>query len=134
MGGEHGDLYVVIHVKAHEFFERERDHAICRVPISMVNAVLGAEIEVPTLYGSKTLKIPKGTNTGDVLRFRGEGFPNIRGYGQGDQIMEIVVATPTRLTRRQEELLREFEEIEKQKDEKKSFMEKAADFVKEALG
>jgi molecular chaperone DnaJ len=134
MGGEHGDLYVVIHLKPHDFFERERDHVICRVPISMVDAALGGEVEVPTMYGSKHLKIPKGANTGDVLRFRGDGFPNIRGYGQGDQIMEVIVSTPTKLTKRQEELLREFDEIEKQKGEKKSFMEKAADFVKEALG
>ena len=101
-GGNTGDLYVVIHLKPHDFFERERDHVICRITVSMVDAVLGAEIEVPTMYGTKDLKIPKGTNTGDVLRFRGDGFPNIRGYGQGDQIMEIQVATPTRLTKRQE--------------------------------
>lgn len=136
LGGPPGDLYVVIHVKPHEFFEREGDHVICRIPVSMVDAALGAEIEAPTLDGSRTLKIPKGTNSGDVLRFRGEGFPNLRGYGSGDQIMEMQVLTPTKLTKRQEELLREFAELEKERNQKdkKSWTQRASEIVKEALG
>jgi molecular chaperone DnaJ len=133
LGGPPGDLYVVIHVKAHEYFEREGDHVILRVPITMVDACLGAEIEVPTLKGARNLKIPKGINSGEILRFRNEGFPNLRGYGQGDQIMEVNVSTPTKLTRRQEELLREFAEIEDEKNSKKSWARRAKEKVKEAL-
>ena len=135
-GGPRGDLYIVIHVRSHDFFEREGDHVICRIPITMVDATLGAEIEVPTLKGERTLTIPKGVNSGEVLRFRNEGFPNLRGYGQGDQLMEIVVKTPTDLTSRQEELLREFAEIDREQSQKswtKKATEKVARKVKEAL-
>ncbi|MEW5723691.1 MAG: molecular chaperone DnaJ [Thermodesulfobacteriota bacterium] len=136
LGGPPGDLFLVIYVKPHDFFEREGDHVICRIPISLVDAALGTEIEVPTLFGSRTLKIPKGTNNGDILRFRGEGFPNLHGYNRGDQIMEIGVLTPTHLSKRQEELLREFAELEKEKKKKnnQSWTKRAAAKVKEALG
>ena len=133
LGGPPGDLFVVVHVKPHDYFEREGDHVLCRVTISFVDAALGAEIDVPTISGSKSLKIPKGANNGDILRFRGEGFSNLRGFGRGDQIMELHVETPTKLTKRQEELLREFAEIEKEKKEKKSWTQRAAKKVKEAL-
>lgn len=132
-GGPAGDLYVVIHVKSHELFQRDGDHVWCRIPISFVDAALGSEIEVPTLSGTKNLKIPKGINSGEVLRFRGEGFSNLRGYGRGDQVMEIHVLTPNNLTKRQEELLREFAEIEKEKKQKKTWTQRAGDFIKEAL-
>lgn len=133
LGGPPGDLYVVIHVRPHEFFEREGDHVICRVPVSIVDACLGGDIDVPTLAGSRTLKIPKGTQNGEVLRFRNEGFPSLRGFGRGDQIMEIQVEIPTKLSKRQEELLREFAEEERRKD-KRSWAQKAREKVKEALG
>ena len=134
MGGPPGDLFVVIHVRPHEHFERDGDHVISRVDVNMVQACLGDEIEVPTLYGSRSLKIPKGTNSGDILRFRDEGFPNLRGYGKGDHIMEVKVVTPTKLTKRQEELLREFDELEEEKRKKKSWTKRATEKVKEALG
>jgi molecular chaperone DnaJ len=134
LGGPSGDLYVVLIVRPHEFFEREGDHVFLRVPISMAEAALGAEVEVPTLKGERKLKIPKGVSNGDVLRFRGEGFPNVQGYGKGDQIMEINVQTPSNLTKRQEELLREFAELEKGKKNRKSWTKRAAEKVKEALG
>ena len=135
LGGPPGDLYVVIHVRPHEFFEREGDHVFCRLPVTMVDAALGAEIEVPTLGGARTLKIPKGINSAEQLRFRGEGFPNLRGFGRGDQVIEINVVTPTNLTKQQQELLREFAELEMEKQEKKrkSWTKRAADKVKEAL-
>ena len=100
----------------------------------MVEATLGGEVEVPTLEGTRKLKIPKGTNTGEVLRFRNEGFPNIRGFGKGDQVMEIQVRTPVHLNKKQEELLREFAALEEEKSKKKSWAERAARKVKEALG
>ena len=135
-GAPPGDLYLVIHVRPHEFFEREGDHVFCRIPISIVQAALGAEIEVPTLNGSQKLKIPKGIQNGEVLRFRGEGFPNLRGFGRGDQIMEIHVNTPTRLTKKQEEILQEFAALEAEKLEKnkESWTKRATKKVKEALG
>ena len=107
-GGPAGDLYVIIHVSSHEFFERRGTELHCQVPISFPQAALGAEIEVPSLYGPQTLTIPRGTQTGDRLTLRNCGVPELRGEGRGHQIVHIVVKTPTHLTERQEELLREF--------------------------
>jgi molecular chaperone DnaJ len=110
--GEHdGDLYVFIHVKEHEFFTRSGDDIICRVPISFVNAALGGTIEVPTLQGKEKLKIPRGTQNGKTFRLKGKGIPHIRGFGHGDQIIEVFVQIPTTLSKKQEELLTEFERL-----------------------
>lgn len=111
-GGPPGDLYVVLHVEPHDFFERDGDRLICRIPISFPQAAMGAEIEVPTLDGVEVLKIPKGTQTGDVLRLRGHGMPNLRSGRKGDLQVQIFVKTPTDLTARQEELLRELGELQ----------------------
>ena len=81
----------------------------------MIQAALGAEIEVPTLNDPKKVAVPKGTQNRHILKIRGEGFPHVRGSGKGDQIIQVLVKTPDRLNKRQEELLREFEEIEKKK-------------------
>ena len=107
-GGPNGDLYVFIFVEEHEFFKRSEDDIHCRIPISFVQAALGATLEVPTLKGAEKLKIPKGTQSGKVFRLRGKGIPHLRGYGSGDEIIEAVIAVPTNLTRKQEELLKEF--------------------------
>jgi molecular chaperone DnaJ len=107
-GGPPGDLYVVVHVEPHEIFEREDDHLICRVPVSFVRATLGATVEVPTLEGSEMVSIAKGTQPGTVLRLRGKGFPHLKGFGRGDQIVIVDVKTPTHLSKKQEELLKEF--------------------------
>jgi molecular chaperone DnaJ len=107
-GGPPGDLYVVVHVAPHETFERHGDNLHCQVAISFPQATLGAETEVHALYGPQTLKIPRGTQTGATLTLRGCGVPHIRGGGRGDQIVHVVVRTPTKLTERQEALLREF--------------------------
>ncbi len=111
-GGPPGDLYVVIHVEAHDFFKRDGTDVICQVPVSMIQAALGAEISVPTLDGEKTLQIPKGTQFGDVFRFRGEGIASLRNGGRGDQIIQVLVRTPTGLNRKQENLLKQFAEME----------------------
>jgi len=133
-GGPRGNLYVVIHVRPHEFFEREGDHVFCRIPISMTDAVLGTRINVPTMEGERELSIPKGTQNAKIMKFKGAGFPNLQGFGRGDQIMEINIKVPTDLTPRQEELLKEFADLEKEKKVKgKSWLNKAADKVKEAL-
>jgi molecular chaperone DnaJ len=111
MGGHDGDLYVFIHVEEHEFFTRSGDDIFCRVPISFVNASLGGTIEVPTLQGKEKLKIPKGTQNGKTFRLKGKGISHIRGFGSGDQIIEVFVQIPTALNKRQEELLAEFERL-----------------------
>jgi len=110
-GGAPGDLFVFLYVEPHDFFSRDGDDIICRIPISFTQAALGAEIEVPTLNGRKKLTIPKGTEAGEIFRLKGEGFPRLRGYGKGDQVVQVIVKTPKNLTKRQEEILREFEEI-----------------------
>lgn len=114
-GGPNGDLYVFIHVQPHEFFERRENDVFCQVPISFIQAALGDQISVPTLEGTRTLEIPKGTQPGDVFYFRGEGIPSLRTRKRGDQIIQVTVKTPTGLSKKQEELLREFARIEKNK-------------------
>ncbi len=109
-GGPPGDLYVFLYVEPHDFFSRDGDDLICQIPISFPQAALGAEIEVPSLDGNKKLSIPKGTESGDIFRIRGEGFPRLRGHGKGDLVIQTVIKTPKNLTKRQEQLLREFEE------------------------
>ena len=110
-GGPAGDLYVVFHVKEHEFFERDGDDIYCEVPLTFSQAALGDEIEVPTLHGKVKLKVPSGTQTGTKFRLRGKGVPNVRGYGVGDQHIHVKVVTPTKLTEKQKQLLREFSEL-----------------------
>jgi molecular chaperone DnaJ len=114
-GGPPGDLYVVVYVEEHDFFHREGDDVVCSIPISMTQAALGAIIEVSTLTNPKKLNIPKGTQNGQSLRLKGEGFPHLRGSGKGDQILQISIKIPTHLSKKQEELLREFEESEHKK-------------------
>jgi molecular chaperone DnaJ len=110
-GGPSGDLYVFLHVEDHAFFVRSGDDIICRVPISFVQAAMGATIEIPTLEEKEKMKIPKGTQNGKPFRLKGKGIPHIRGYGRGDQIVEVFVQIPTDLNKKQEELLREFEKL-----------------------
>jgi molecular chaperone DnaJ len=105
--GPPGDLYVIIHVAAHAFFERHGNDVHCQVPISFPQAALGAEIDVPSLYDTQQLTIPRGTQTGETLRLRGCGIADVRSGHRGDQLIHVVVKTPTQLTERQEELLRE---------------------------
>ncbi len=116
-GGPSGDLYVVIHVKPHEFFQRDGQTIFLRCPLSMVKAALGCEIEVPTIHGKATLKIPAGTQSGSRFTLRGEGVDSLRGRGRGDMVVEIQVQTPTGLSKRQRELLREFEELGEDQEE-----------------
>ena len=113
-GGPPGDLYVVLSVEPHEFFSRDGDDIVCQIPISFPQAALGAEIEVPSLNGNKRLSIPKGTESGEIFRIRGEGFPKLKGHGRGDMVIQAIVKTPKTLTKRQEEILREFEGLGKE--------------------
>jgi molecular chaperone DnaJ len=118
-GGLSGDLYVRLNVKPHEFFERDGDNLYGKVSISFVQAALGDHVEVPTLDGNKAIHVQPGTQPGSVIRFSGEGVPRLRGKGRGDLFFEVLVKIPARLTQRQEELLRELMEIEKERGEEK---------------
>lgn len=110
-GGPNGDLYVFIEVEPHDVFERSGDDIHCRVPVTFVQAALGGTVETPTLTGTEKLKIPPGTQPGKVFRLKGKGIPHLRGYGKGDQIIETVITVPTKLSKKQEQLLKEFEKL-----------------------
>ena len=115
-GGPAGDLYVIIHVEPHEFFQREGDLIYCRYPLAMDQATLGCKPEVPTIHGEKKLAIPKGTQSGQTFTLKNEGVPHLRGSGRGDMIVEVQVVTPTKLSKKQKELLKEFGELERKKE------------------
>ncbi|GGP21375.1 molecular chaperone DnaJ [Silvimonas iriomotensis] len=132
-GGPHGDLYVVIHIKAHSVFEREGNDLHCEMPISITAAALGGEIEIPTLDGKARISIPAGTQSGQVFRLRGKGIKGVRSAVTGDLMCHVMLETPVNLTSRQKELLREFEQISQDEPAKhnpraKSFMDKVKDF------
>jgi molecular chaperone DnaJ len=110
-GGPAGDLYVVLHVRAHEIFQRDGDDLLCEVPISFVQAALGTEIEVPTLSGKAGIKIPPGTQNGTVFRLKGKGVKNVQGYGHGDLHVRVAVEVPTHLNAAQRAKLQEFAEL-----------------------
>jgi molecular chaperone DnaJ len=133
VGAPRGNLRVQILVKKHPFFDRRRNDLYCQVPISFAQAALGAEIDVPTLDGPDHLQVPRGTQSGDILRIKGRGMPDISGRGRGDELVEVVVETPRQLTPRQEELLREFAEIEHEQvsPRRRSFFEKLRDYFTE---
>ena len=114
-GGPSGDLYVIIHVEPHDFFQREGDLIYCLYPIGFDQAALGCNLEVPTIHGTQNLKIPKATQTGTRFTLKNEGVPHLRGNGRGDMIVEVAIKTPLKLTKRQKELLQEFGELERKK-------------------
>jgi len=109
-GGPAGDLYVILTVKAHKFFERDGDDLHCVMPISFPQAALGTELQIETLEGAATIKIPEGTQNGKEFRLRNKGVPHLNERGQGDLIVEIRVATPSKLSKQQKELLRQLGE------------------------
>lgn len=110
-GGPGGDLYIVLHVRPHKFFEREGNDLHCIIPISFPQAALGAEITIATLDGEAKLKIPEGTQSGQAIRLRGKGVPYLNEYGRGDLVAQVVVKTPVKLSRAQKEKLRELGEM-----------------------
>jgi len=131
-GGSPGDLYVVLHIKAHEIFQRDGDDLLCEVPVSFAQAALGSEIEVPTLDGRATIKIPAGTQPGTTFRIKGKGVKNLQGYGHGDLHVRIQVEVPARLTPAQKEKLQEFAALcdGNEMPMSQSFFEKAKKFFK----
>lgn len=134
-GGPPGDLYVVVRVRSDSRFRRRDEDLFCDVTISLVQAALGTEVEVPTLDGPELVKIPEGTQNGDAIRLKGKGVKRMRGSGRGDQHVIVSVTTPTRLSERERELLHELaslrgEQVGHHDQKDKGFFEK----VKDALG
>ena len=108
--GPHGDLYIVLSIKPHDFFERNGNDLHCVVPISFPQAVLGAEIEIPAIGGEVTLKVPEGTQSGKQLRIRSKGVPFLNERGSGDLVVQVIVQIPRKLTRTQKELVTKLSE------------------------
>lgn len=129
-GGGAGDLYVVIHIKEHPIFQREEDNLYCEVPISFTLAALGGEIAVPTLEGKANLKVPAGTQSGQVFKLRGKGIVNVNARDRGDLFARLLVEVPTRLNAEQRQKLEEFANLcgEENSPLHKSFFERARDF------
>ena len=129
-GGPHGDLYVVIHIKEHKIFQREDDNLYCEVPIPFSSAALGGEVDVPTLEGKAHLKVPAGTQSGQIFKLRGKGIVNVNGRERGDLLARLIVEVPTRLNAEQRQKLEEFADLcgEENAPMRKSFFERAKEF------
>jgi molecular chaperone DnaJ len=110
-GGPPGDLFVVISIREHPIFTRDGNNIVCEIPISFTQSALGADIEVPTLTGKAKIKIPAGTQSNQVFRLKGKGITDIHGFSIGDEMVRVIVETPTKLNARQKELLEEFARI-----------------------
>ncbi|MCX7923213.1 MAG: molecular chaperone DnaJ [Clostridia bacterium] len=128
-GGPAGDLYISIRVKPHAIFQRQGTDVICEIPITFVQAALGAELEVPTIDGKVKYSIPEGTQTASVFRLRGKGIPFLRGNGRGDQYVKVNVEVPKKLSDNQKALLREFAELsgDETHEQRKGFFDKMKD-------
>ena len=109
-GGPSGDLYVVIHVQEHPFFQRDGNDLYCEIPLNFTTLALGGEIQIPTLDGKEPFSIPAGTQTGSTFRIRGQGMPDVSGRGRGDLLMTVKVSTPKKLSREQKKLLEQLAE------------------------
>ena len=131
-GGPPGDLYVVIHIKEHKIFHREGDNLYCELPIAFSVAALGGEVDVPTLEGKAHLKVPAGTQSGQVFKLRGKGIANINGRDRGDLLARLIVEVPSRLNAEQRRQLEEFAALcgDENTPLRKSFFERAKEFFK----
>jgi molecular chaperone DnaJ len=129
-GGSPGDLYIVLTVKEHELFERQGEDLFCEIPIKFTLATLGGTIDVPTLSGRASLKIPAATQSGTTFRLRGKGMPSLRGGHQGDQLVRVHVEVPQSLTSEQRRILEEFAKVSGDASEPmaKKFSDKARKF------
>ena len=129
-GGQAGDLYIVLSVHDHELFERHGNDLFCEIPIKFTLATIGGALEVPTLFGKASLKIPAGTQSGTTFRLKGKGMPSLRGGAAGDQLVRVHVEVPQSLSAEQRKILEEFARVSGDADEpmSKSFFEKAKKF------
>ena len=130
-GSGRGDLHCYVRIQPHPFLQRRDNDLLCRVPISFTQATLGAVIEVPTLSGKAEVKVPPGTQPGTVFRLAGQGLPDVRRRGKGDELVQVTVEIPKRLDKEQERLLREFATLEDHSvlPESKGFFEKLVDYL-----
>ncbi|MDQ6911878.1 MAG: molecular chaperone DnaJ [Verrucomicrobiota bacterium] len=131
-GGPPGDLYVVIHVKEHEIFQREDDNLYCELPVPFTLAALGGEVPVPTLQGKANLKVPAGTQSGQIFKLRGKGIMNVNGRDRGDLLARLIVEVPTMLNGDQRQKLEEFAELcgDENTPIRRSFFERAKEFFR----
>jgi len=131
-GGPAGDLFVTVAVRPHPIFKRQGNDVICEIPITFVQAALGAELEVPTLDGKVKYTMPEGTQTGTIFRLKNKGIPYLRGSGRGDQYVKVEIDVPKKLNDKQKELLRQFADISGDDvyEQRKGFFDK----MKDALG
>jgi molecular chaperone DnaJ len=131
-GAPPGDLYVVIHIKEHKVFRRQDDDLYCEVPIAFSLAALGGEVDVPTLEGKAPLKVPAGTQSGQMFKLRGKGITNVNGHGRGDLFARLIVEVPSRLNAEQRRRLEEFAALcsDENAPLRKSFFERAKEFFK----
>ncbi len=129
-GGPNGDLYVVINVQEHSLFKRDEDDVIVEVPISYVDAILGAQIEIPTLTGKVSIRVPPGTHSGQILRVKGKGFPKAGGFGSGDMLVRVLVDTPAHLSGRHKELLEELAKTSDETPQVKAFKERMNQLIR----
>lgn len=136
LGTQRGDLRCVVRVRPHEFFQRDGDHLVCMLPISFTQAALGAQIDVPTLTGVTPLRIPPGTQHGAVFQLTGKGLPNLRSGRRGNQVVQVLVEIPRKLSREQEELLRRFAATEDTSvlPESKGFFERVKEYLTRESG
>jgi len=125
-GAPPGDLHVHIAVKEHPVFSRHNNDLVCQVPISFTEAALGTTIDVPTLRATSPMEIPSGTQHGQVFKLKGNGLPDIRSGRPGDELVQIVIEVPKKLTEKQRQILREFAETEEAhvRQTRKSFLDK----------
>lgn len=129
-GGPQGDLYVVVHIQEHKIFQRDEDNLYCEVPIPFTLATLGGEVHVPTLEGKANLKIPAGTQSGQMFKLRGKGIVHVNGHERGDLLVRVIVEVPTKLNAEQRAKLQEFAELcgDENTPLRRNFFERAKDF------
>jgi molecular chaperone DnaJ len=125
-----GDLYVIINIQEHLLFKREEHDVLLDMPVTYTDAILGAEVEVPTLAGKVQIKIPSGTHSGQALRLKGKGFPKLGGIGNGDMILRLIVDTPAKVNSRQKEILEELQKYNEETPLVKNYKEKLETVLK----
>jgi molecular chaperone DnaJ len=123
-GGAPGDLFVIVNLEEHALFKREENDILIDVPVAYTDAILGTQIEIPTLTGKAMIKVPPGTHSGQVLRLKGKGFPKLGGFGQGDMLVRILVDTPAKVSNKQKELIEELAKSQEDTPMVKSFKDK----------
>ncbi len=122
--GSPGDLFVIVNLEEHLLFKREENDLVIDVPVAYTDAILGAQVEVPTLTGKAQIKIPLGTHSGQVLRLKGKGFPKLGGFGHGDMLVRILIDTPAQVSSKQKELIEELAKSQEETPLVKAFKEK----------